>query len=133
MTKENIEKLISEKSEPIKEIYNNIYYAVDIKFEIDFDNNIKSILSYNMSIILMELIHNNTSYFIPLFEIQPNELEMIEEDLNIMEHIDYPENIDGMELFLTDIEEDFRDNIIFRMENDLRMEQYYETNDNEDK
>ena len=133
MTKENKEKLITEKSEPIKEIYNNIYYVVDINYNIDFDNNIKSILSYNLSIILMELIHNNTSYFIPLFEIQPNELEMIEEDLNIMEHIDYPEIIDGMELFLTDIEEDFRDSIIFRMENDLRMEEYYETNYNENK
>lgn len=132
MTKENIEELISEKSEPTKEIYDAADYVIDLLFN-ELDDNTKSILSYNCSIILMKAIHNYTSYFVSKFEIQPNELECIEEDIDTMEQIDYPEIIDGMELFLTDIEEDFRENIIFRMENDLRMEQYYETNDNEDK
>jgi hypothetical protein len=129
MTKENIEELISEKSEPTKEIYDAIYYAIDFFYN-ELDDNTKSILSYNCSLFLMKAIHNNTSYFVSKFEIQPNELECIKEDIDTMEHIDYPENNGDPET--TIIESFFNDSIIHRMEDDLKMEQYYKSINNDD-
>ena len=75
MTAKEIEKLINQKGEPTKEVYNSLYTTFSIVFkENDLENDFIDTLSYNITISFIDAILNHQSFYVPKFEITQNRL-----------------------------------------------------------
>ena len=91
MKKEEVEKLISQKSKPTQEMYNALYETTYSHWKDDYGEDFLAMFTYNCIIIWIADILNYQSYYIPTLEIEVDELDSMRDDYDSMEHIDYPD------------------------------------------
>ncbi len=91
MNKEEVEKLISQKCKSTQELYNSLYEVTYSYWKDDYSEDFLATFVYNCIIIWIADILNSQSYYVPIFEIKPDELNSMWDDYDNMEHIDYPD------------------------------------------
>lgn len=92
MNKEEVEKLISQKSKSTNIIYDDFFNVLSNKVEDDdIGDDFIATLSYNCTINMIDKILNNQSFYVPKFEISQDELDIMRIDHDNMEYIEYPD------------------------------------------
>ena len=104
MNKEEVEKLISQKSKSTNIIYDDFFNVLSNKVEDDdIGDDFIATLSYNCTINMIDRILNNQSFYVLKFEISQDELDTMQIDYDNMEYIEYPDeywflNTDELEM-----------------------------------
>lgn len=92
MNKEEVEKLISQKSKSTNIIYDDFFNVLSNKVEDDdIGDDFIATLSYNCTINMIDKILNNQWFYVPKFEISQDELDTMQIDYDNMEYIEYPD------------------------------------------
>ena len=108
MTKNDIDKIISKKGRCVKDSYYSLCINVmsqledcdkDYLEENNIDEDLISIVSYNITILFMSVILDNSTFFEEEFGINERNRNRIRKDLKTMNHIKYPEKYDFLDLY----------------------------------
>lgn len=103
MRAEEIRKMIDKKGHVAREIFNALFYkyynSPDLCWDEDYiyDEDVISTLHYNITILFMEKIRDNPSFYKERFYLSERNISRMEKDLKTMSRIDYPEEYNYMD------------------------------------